>query len=95
VRHPNIYGIDMPSADELIAHGRTVEEIEKELGCDWLIYQDLEDLEAAVREGNPQLQRFDSSCFDGKYVTGIEPGYFERIQQMRSDEAKKKRRAAS
>ena len=95
VRHPNIYGIDMPSPDELIAHGRSIEEIEKLLGCDWLIYQDLEDLEAAVREGNPDLQRFDSSCFDGDYVTGIEPGYFERIQQLRSDEAKKKRRVAS
>ncbi len=95
VRHPNIYGIDMPSPDELIAHNRSIEEIEKLLGCDWLIYQDLEDLEAAVREGNPQLQRFDSSCFDGNYVTGIEPGYFERIQQMRSDEAKGRRRAAS
>ena len=52
----------------------------------------LEDLEAAVREGNPNLPRFDSSCFDGQYVTGIEPGYFERIEQMRSDEAKRKRR---
>ncbi len=93
VRHPNIYGIDMPSPDELIAHNRSVEEIEKLLGCDWLIYQDLEDLEAAVREGNPQLQRFDSSCFDGNYVTGIEPGYFERLQQLRSDEAKHRRRA--
>ncbi len=94
VRHPNIYGIDMPAVDELVAHGRTVEEIEKLLGCDWLIYQDLEDLEAAVREGNPQITRFDSSCFDGHYVTGIEPGYFERIEQMRSDEAKHKRRAS-
>ncbi len=92
VRHPNIYGIDMPAADELVAHGRSVEEIEKLLGCDWLIYQDLDDLEAAVREGNPNLPRFDSSCFDGNYVTGIETGYFERIEQMRSDEAKRKRR---
>ena len=92
VRHPNIYGIDMPAADELVAHDRSIEEIETLLGCDWLIYQDLEDLEAAVREGNPQLADFDSSCFDGKYVTGIEPGYFERIEQMRSDEAKRKRR---
>jgi len=93
VRYPNIYGIDMPSTDELIAHGRSVEEVEKLLGCDWLIYQDLEDLEAAVREGNPQLTRFDSSCFNGQYVTGIEPGYFERLQQLRSDEAKRRRRA--
>lgn len=92
VRFPNIYGIDMPAVDELVAHGRSIEEIEKLLGCDWLIYQDLEDLELAVREGNPALTHFDSSCFDGKYVTGIEAGYFERIEQMRSDEAKRKRR---
>ncbi|KAF1709391.1 amidophosphoribosyltransferase [Pseudoxanthomonas kalamensis DSM 18571] len=95
VRHPNIYGIDMPAADELVANGRSIEEIEKLLGCDWLIYQDLEDLEMAVREGNLDLKTFDSSCFDGNYVTGIDPGYFERIQQMRSDEAKRKRRAMS
>ena len=93
VRYPNVYGIDMPAAEELVAHGRSVEEIEKHLGCDWLVYQDLEDLEAAVREGNPALTRFDSSCFNGQYVTGIEPGYFERIQQLRSDDAKHKRRA--
>ncbi|MBN6152468.1 amidophosphoribosyltransferase [Xanthomonas sp. AmX2] len=93
VRFPNIYGIDMPAPEELIAHERSIEEVEKFLGCDWLIYQDLEDLEAAVREGNAELKRFDSSCFNGDYTTGIEPGYFERIQQLRSDEAKKKRRA--
>ncbi len=94
VRHPNIYGIDMPAVDELVANDRSVEEIQKFLGCDWLVYQDLEDLEASVREGNQDLQRFDSSCFDGNYVTGIEPGYFERIESMRSDEAKRKRRVS-
>ena len=57
------------------------------------MYQDLDDLETAVREGNAELTRFDSSCFTGEYITGIDPGYFERIQQLRSDEAKKKRRA--
>ncbi|WP_295570019.1 amidophosphoribosyltransferase [Stenotrophomonas maltophilia] len=93
VRYPNIYGIDMPAAEELVAHNRTVEEIEAYLGCDWLIYQDLEDMEAAVSEGNPALHSFDSSCFNGHYPTGIEPGYFERIQQLRSDDAKHKRRA--
>ncbi len=75
VRYPNIYGIDMPAAEELVAHNRTVEEIEAHLGCDWLIYQDLEDMEAAVSEGNPALRSFDSSCFNGHYPTGIEPGY--------------------
>ncbi|MFT4179669.1 MAG: amidophosphoribosyltransferase [Thermomonas sp.] len=94
VRHPNIYGIDMPSAEELVAHGRSEQEIEQLLGCDWLIYQDLADLEAAVAGPKFPGRRFDSSCFSGEYVTGIEPGYFERIKQMRSDEAKKKRRAS-
>ena len=91
VRYPNVYGIDMPAAEELVAHGRSVEEIEKHLGCDWLIYQDLDDLEAAVSEGNKELTQFDSSCFNGEYVTGIEPGYFERIQQLRNDAAKQQR----
>ncbi|GAB2495143.1 amidophosphoribosyltransferase [Arenimonas alkanexedens] len=93
VRYPNIYGIDMPSVEELVAHGRTEDEIEKVLGCDWLIYQDLADLEAAVAGPKFPGRKFDSSCFSGEYVTGIEPGYFERIQQLRSDEAKRKRRS--
>lgn len=94
VRHPNVYGIDMPSAEELVAHGRTQDEIRDFLGCDWLIYQDLADLEAAVAGPKFPGRKFDSSCFNGEYVTGIEPGYFERIKQLRSDEAKKKRRLA-
>jgi amidophosphoribosyltransferase len=93
VRYPNIYGIDMPSTDELVAHGRTEAEVEKLLGCDWLIYQDIADLEAAVSGPKHKLARFDSSCFTGEYVTGVEPGYFEPIDQLRSDEAKRKRRA--
>jgi amidophosphoribosyltransferase len=95
VRYPNVYGIDMPSSEELVAHGRTEEEIQTLLGCDWLIYQDLADLEAAVAGPKFPGRRFDSSCFSGEYVTGIEPGYFERLRQLRSDEAKKKRRLAS
>lgn len=93
VRFPNVYGIDMPSAEELVAHGRTDEEVQKLLGCDWLIYQDLSDLEEAVSGPKHRIDHFDSSCFNGEYVTGVEPGYFERIQQLRSDEAKKTRRA--
>ncbi|MGH8033020.1 MAG: amidophosphoribosyltransferase [Luteimonas sp.] len=95
VRYPNIYGIDMPSVDELVANGRSEREIEEFLGCDWLVYQDLSDLEAAVAGPKFPNRKFDSSCFNGEYITGIEPGYFERIQQLRSDEAKKKRRLAS
>ncbi len=94
VRYPNIYGIDMPSSTELVAHGRTEREIEQLLGCDWLIYQDLADLEAAVAGPKFPGRKFDSSCFNGEYVTGIEPGYFERIEHLRSDEAKKKRRVS-
>ncbi len=93
VRFPNIYGIDMPSADELIAHGRSDDDVQELLGCDWLIYQDLSDLEEAVSGPKQHIERFDSSCFDGKYVTGIEEGYFERIGKLRSDDAKNKRRA--
>ncbi len=94
VRHPNVYGIDMPSADELVAHNRTEQQIQDLLGCDWLVYQDLADLEAAVAGPKFPGRKFDSSCFNGEYVTGIEPGYFERLRQLRSDEAKKKRRVA-
>jgi amidophosphoribosyltransferase len=94
VRFPNIYGIDMPSADELVAHGRSDDEVQALLGCDWLIYQDLADLEEAVSGPKHRIDAFDSSCFDGEYVTGVEPGYFERIKQARSDGAKQARRVA-
>ena len=92
VRHPNIYGIDMPAASELIAHGRSEEDVQAELGCDWLIYQDLADLEWAVAEGNAALAGFDSSCFTGEYVTGVEPGYFERLHAQRGDEVRQQQR---
>ena len=92
VRYPNIYGIDMPAPSELIAAGRSEEEIRQELGADWLIYQDLDDLIEACREGNPSISRFDTSCFSGEYVTGVEPGYLERLQAQRSDQAKRERR---
>ena len=69
VRYPNVYGIDMPAAHELIAHGRSEAEIAEAIGADYLIFQDLSDLEEAVRRGNPVLQRFDASCFTGEYVT--------------------------
>ena len=92
VRYPNIYGIDMPTPEELIAHGRTEEEIERMIGCDWLVYQDLADLEAAVAGPKFPGRKFDSSCFSGEYVTGVDQGYFERIKQLRSDDAKRQRR---
>lgn len=91
VRYPNIYGIDMPAANELIAHERSEDEVQQALGCDWLIYQDLADLEWAVGEGNDALTGFDSSCFTGEYVTGVEPGYFERIYAQRADAVREAR----
>jgi len=74
VRYPNVYGIDMPTKDELVAHDRTVEEVRALIGCDALIYQDVEGMKRAVLKaapGNgPKLDGFDASCFDGVYVTG-------------------------
>jgi amidophosphoribosyltransferase len=91
VRYPNIYGIDMPAPSELIANGRNEREIEAELGADRLIYQDLEDLIEACREGNEGITRFDTSCFSGEYVTGVEDGYLEDLQSRRSDQAKREK----
>jgi amidophosphoribosyltransferase len=70
VRFPNVYGIDMPTPDELVAHGRTVDEVRTIIGCDALIYQDLDAMKQVVGALNPALQGFDASCFDGVYVTG-------------------------
>ncbi len=70
VRHPNIYGIDMPSANDLIAHERSIEDIRQWIGVDALIYQDLAAMEAAVSRLNPNIQRFEASCFDADYITG-------------------------
>jgi amidophosphoribosyltransferase len=92
VRYPNVYGIDMPSAHELIAHGRTEAEVEHLLGCDWLIYQSLDDLVDAVRGDRDDIPRFDASCFSGEYVTGVESTYLRELELVRSDEAKQARR---
>jgi amidophosphoribosyltransferase len=88
VRYPNIYGIDMPAPSELIASGRNEKQIERELGADRLIYQGLDDLIEACREGNEGITRFDTSCFSGEYVTGVEDGYLDELQSKRSDLAK-------
>ena len=89
VRYPNVYGIDMASHEEFVAHDRNVEEITKIIGADWLIYQDLDDLISAVQHGNKNIKHFDSSCFDGIYVTeDIDDAYFERLSDKRNDAAK-------
>jgi len=93
VRYPNVYGIDMPNSDELIAHGRTDEEVCKEIGADWLLFQDMEDLVEAVRKGSDDIQGFDDSVFTGNYITGdIDEKYLDLLQSARSDTAKKERR---
>ncbi len=89
VRYPNVYGIDMPTPHELIAHNRTTEEVADLIGADWLMYQDLEDLKEAVSEGNPLLTEFDCSVFNGEYVTGdINDLYLGKIEKSRNDAAK-------
>lgn len=89
VKYPNVYGIDMPAAEELIAHGRTDDEVGEEIGCDWMIYQELDDLKASVSEGNPEITAFDTCVFDGKYVSGdIDEQYLERLKAARNDDAK-------
>ncbi len=91
VRFPNVYGIDMPAKTELIAHGHTTEEICELIGADGLIYQDLSDLIASAREGNPEIEQFDCSVFDGQYITGdIDDAYLERLAQARNDSSKRK-----
>ncbi|HEY4645591.1 MAG TPA: amidophosphoribosyltransferase [Steroidobacteraceae bacterium] len=94
VRFPNVYGIDMPAAFELVASSRTLDEITRFVGADWLIYQSLDDLVQAVRHDNAKIEEFDTSCFSGEYVTGdVTPEYLERLRSERSDDAKARRRS--
>lgn len=86
VRFPNVYGIDMPSRHELIAHGRDVEEIRKKLDVDRLIFQDLEDLVDACRDGFPLVSNFECSVFTGEYITGdIDEAYLDRLENIREE----------
>jgi amidophosphoribosyltransferase len=95
VRFPNVYGIDMPAADDLVASGRTAEEVARFIGADWLVYQDLEELVHACQHDNAQIEEFDTSCFSGQYVTGdVTHEYLDRLQRARSDEARSRRRMA-
>jgi len=86
VRFPNVYGIDMPTRGELIATGRSEDEIAKLIGADAVIYQDLDALVEAVRALNPSIERFDCSCFDGVYVTGdVSEAYLASVEAARAD----------
>jgi len=92
VRCPNVYGIDMPAASELIANGREIEEIQELIGADRLIYQDLNGLIRSVRHDNSSITEFDASCFSGEYVTGdVTPEYLAKLEKRRNDAAKQKR----
>ena len=96
VRFPNVYGIDMPTRDELIATGRSDEEIAREIGADQLIYQDLEALTADVRALNPEVTNFEDSCFSGVYVTGdVTREYLDGIEAQRRDGNKETEQAAN
>ena len=84
VRYPNVYGIDMPTSDELVAHNRTVEQVREVIGCDALIYQDVEGMKRAIGALNPALAGFDASCFDGVYITGdVTPESIARMNEQR------------
>lgn len=86
VRYPNVYGIDMPAEEELIAHNRSDQEVGKLIGADWMVYQDLDDLIAAVQKGNSSIEEFDCSCFTGHYVTrNISNDYLDKVKAIRND----------
>ena len=92
IRYQNVYGIDMASTTELIAHQRTEEEVCESIGADWLIYQDLDDLIQAASEGNPNIQQFECSIFDGNYVTSdIDADYLKNLERNRNDKTKKEK----
>jgi amidophosphoribosyltransferase len=96
VRYPNVYGIDMPSASELVAHDREEAEVCQLIGADWLVYQDLDDLVKSSQEGNPEIERFECSVFDGNYVTGdVDQSYLDRVEALRNDDAKQERLRAT
>ncbi|MDD5410896.1 MAG: amidophosphoribosyltransferase [Methylobacter sp.] len=96
VRYPNVYGIDMPAAHELIAHNRTEDEVRVAIGADRVIYQELDDLIEAVRKGNPDIKHFDTSCFSNEYITGdIDEVYLERTEALRNDSAQAARSSAN
>ncbi|MCE9788122.1 amidophosphoribosyltransferase [Shewanella chilikensis] len=92
IRFPNVYGIDMPTSNELIAHGRDADEIARIIGADGIIFQDLNDLVEAVRMENPDIKRFETSVFDGHYITkDVDQTYLDHLTQLRNDDAKANR----
>ena len=94
IKYQNLYGIDMPATSELIASNKSDAEVAKEINADWLIYQTLEDLIEAVREGNPEIDEFENSIFTGKYITPLIENYLEELENSRKDELKIQRERA-
>jgi amidophosphoribosyltransferase len=95
IRYPNVYGIDMPSRAELVAHGRTTEQVANAIGADLVIFQTLPDLVASVRQLNPSIEQFECSVFSGEYVTGgVDAQYLDHLESVRSDNMKTKAVAA-
>jgi amidophosphoribosyltransferase len=87
VRYPNVYGIDMPSVEELVAHGRTDDEVGEVIGADRMIYQDLKDLIRSTQGGGSNITEFDCSVFDGHYVTGdVDEAYLAGLEAARNDD---------
>jgi amidophosphoribosyltransferase len=96
VRFPNVYGIDMPTRDELIANGRSDAEIAREIGCDELIYQDLDSLIRDVSSVNPKVTNFEASCFSGVYITGdVTQEYLDGVEAQRRDGIRAEQAAAA
>ena len=88
IKYQNLYGIDMPATDELVASNKTTEEVASEIGADWLIYQTLEDLIDTVSVGNTSIEEFETSIFTGKYITPVSTSYLEQLQSSRRNETK-------
>ena len=92
LRYQNVYGIDMPAREELVAHGRLEEEIADIIDADWLVYQTINDLKSSAFEGNPKISDFECSAFDGNYVTGdIDEDYLMNVSSIRNDAMKERR----
>ena len=81
VRYPNVYGIDMPTRSELLAHGRSEDEIRRALGADAMIYQSIEAMRQSITDANPRLTSFEDSCFSGSYITGdVDTAYLDQLE---------------
>jgi amidophosphoribosyltransferase len=94
IKYQNLYGIDMPATNELIASHRTDEEVANEIGADWLIYQSLDDLIDTVKVGNPEIKEFETSIFTGEYITPLGENYLKDLEISRQDEVKAQREKA-